>query len=236
MVQGGSPGAGAPREPETGPAASTAREVRSRVLAERTGSPFIVYKDGGGDQCVVMLEDVERPLTIGRGEQTDLAFVWDAEVSRLHAQLECAAGEWLVVDDGLSSNGTFVNGQRVATRRRLVDGDLIRVGATVMLYRGPARAPEPTVRAGRSVTAEQLSDTQRRVLAALCRPYSGVAHLASPASNQQIAGELYLSLDAVKANLRSMYQLFGVAALPQNQKRAQLAERAIAWGLVRPEP
>jgi hypothetical protein len=29
-----------------------------------------------------------------------------------------------------------------------------------------------------------------------------------------------------------MYQLFGVALLPQNQKRAQLAERAIQWGLV----
>jgi hypothetical protein len=29
-----------------------------------------------------------------------------------------------------------------------------------------------------------------------------------------------------------MYQRFGVARLPQNQKRAQLAERAIAWGLV----
>jgi hypothetical protein len=29
-----------------------------------------------------------------------------------------------------------------------------------------------------------------------------------------------------------MYQRFGVARLPQNQKRAQLAERAITWGLV----
>ena len=61
-------------------------------------------------------------------------------------------------------------------------------------------------------------------------PYEGSLHLASPASNQQISEELYLSLDAVKANLRAMYQLFGVARLPQNQKRAQLAERAITWG------
>ena len=82
------------------------------------------------------------------------------------------------------------------------------------------------------MTIDQLSDTQRRVLVALCRPYAGSQHLASPASNQQISEELHLSLDAVKANLRAMYQLFGVARLPQNQKRAQLAERAIAWGLV----
>ena len=66
------------------------------------------------------------------------------------------------------------------------------------------------------------------MLAALCRPYASSQHLASPASNQQISDELYLSLDAVKANLRAMYQLFGVARLPQNQKRAQLAERAIS--------
>jgi hypothetical protein len=209
--------------------------VRARLLAERGGRPFLVYQDGGGVQRLVVLEDPARPLSIGRSEQTDVAFTWDAQVSRLHAQLECAAGEWLVVDDGLSSNGTFVNGQRIAGRRRLVDGDLIRVGGTVMLFRGPARGPAPTVRAGTAVTVDQLTDSQRKVLAALCRPYGGASHVASPASNQQIAAELYLSLDAVKANLRSMYQLFGVASLPQNQKRGQLAERAIAWGLVRPE-
>ena len=220
---------------DAAPAASSGAEVRSRLLAERGGKPFLVHQDGAGEQRIVVLEDPDRPLTIGRSEQTDVAFVWDAEVSRLHAQLECAAGEWLVVDDGLSSNGTFVNGTRIAGRRRLTDGDLIRVGSTVILFRGPARAPAPTVRAGAAVTADQLTETQRKVLVALCRPYRDTAHLASPASNQQIADELFLSLDAVKSNLRTMYAVFGVASLPQNQKRAQLAERAISWGLVRPE-
>jgi pSer/pThr/pTyr-binding forkhead associated (FHA) protein len=153
-------------------------------------------------------------------------------VSRIHAEIECVAGEWLIADDGLSSNGTFVNGQRIVGRRRLTDGDAIRLGATVILFRNPSTAPAPTVRGSVGVTLDQLSETQRRVLVALCRPYEGSLHLASPASNQQISEELYLSLDAVKANLRAMYQLFGVARLPQNQKRAQLAERAITWGLV----
>jgi pSer/pThr/pTyr-binding forkhead associated (FHA) protein len=207
--------------------------VQARLAAERAGSPFLVYQDGAGSQQIVALDDPTRPLSIGRSEQTEVAIDWDAQVSRLHAQLEYAAGEWLVVDDGLSSNGTFVNGQRIAGRRRLVDGDVIRVGGTMVLFRGPARGPEPTIRAIVGVTVEQLSDTQRKVLTALCRPYESSLHLASPASNQQIADELYLSLDAVKANLRAMYQLFDVGSLPQNQKRAQLAERAIAWGLVR---
>jgi len=102
----------------------------------------------------------------------------------------------------------------------------------VMLFRSPRAVAAPTVRGSVGVTIEQLNETQRKVLVALCRPYAGAQHLAAPASNQQISEELFLSLDAVKANLRTMYQLFGVARLPQNQKRAQLAERAITWGLV----
>ena len=102
----------------------------------------------------------------------------------------------------------------------------------MILFRNPQSAPQPTLRGSVGVTIDQLSDTQRRVLVALCRPYAGSLHLASPASNQQISEELHLSVDAVKANLRAMYQRFGVSRLPQNQKRAQLAERAIAWGLV----
>ena len=207
--------------------------MKERLSAERTGRAFLVLRDGAQQQRIVALDGETKPrVTIGRNELADVAISWDAEVSRLHAEIECVAGEWIVLDDGLSSNGTFVNGQRIAGRRRLADGDAIRIGATVVLFRSPLAAPAPTVRAAIGVTLDQLSGTQRRVLVALCRPYGGSLHLASPASNQQISEELHLSLDAVKANLRAMYQLFGVARLPQNQKRAQLAERAITWGLV----
>ncbi len=215
------------------PAARSGSEVKERLVAERAGRPFLVLRDGSQRQRLLELDGDARPrVTIGRSDRADVAITWDGEVSRVHAEIECAAGEWIVLDDGLSSNGTFVNGRRIAGRRRLADGDAIRVGATVMLFRNPRTAPAATLRGSVGVTLEQLSDTQRRVLVALCRPYAGSSHLASPASNQQIGEELHLSLDAVKANLRAMYQLFGVARLPQNQKRAQLAERAITWGLV----
>jgi pSer/pThr/pTyr-binding forkhead associated (FHA) protein len=207
--------------------------VKERLSAERTGRAFLVLRDGEERQRIVPLDNDARPrVTLGRSERADVAISWDGEVSRLHAEIESVAGEWIVVDDGLSSNGTFVNGRRIAGRRRLTDGDAIRVGATVILFRNPQLAPQPTLRGSVDVTIDQLSDSQRRVLIALCRPYAGSQHLASPASNQQISEELHLSVDAVKANLRAMYQRFGVARLPQNQKRAQLAERAIAWGLV----
>jgi pSer/pThr/pTyr-binding forkhead associated (FHA) protein len=222
-----------PSDAAASPSARSGGEVKERLSAERTGRAFLVLRDGGQQQRIVALDGETKPrVTVGRNELADVAISWDGEVSRLHAEIECVAGEWIVFDDGLSSNGTFVNGQRIAGRRRLADGDAIRVGATVVLFRSPLAAPAPTVRAAVGVTLDQLSDTQRRVLVALCRPYGGSLHLASPASNQQISEELHLSLDAVKANLRAMYQLFGVARLPQNQKRAQLAERAITWGLV----
>jgi pSer/pThr/pTyr-binding forkhead associated (FHA) protein len=218
---------------EAAPAARSGGEVRERLIAERAGRPFLVLRDAAEHQQLIELDgERQSKVTLGRSERADVAIGWDGQVSRLHAEIECVAGEWLIADDGLSSNGTFVNGQRLVGRRRLADGDAIRVGATVLLFRNPRVAPLPTARAAVGVTLDQLSETQRRVLVALCRPYGGSLHLASPASNQQISRELYLSLDAVKANLRAMYQLFGVARLPQNQKRAQLAERAISWGLV----
>ena len=222
-----------PHGADESPAARSGSEVKARLFAERVGRPFLVLRDSEENQQIVELDGVARArVTVGRSDQADVAIAWDGEVSRLHAEIECVAGEWLVADDGLSSNGTFVNGQRIAARRRLSDGDAIRVGATVLLFRNPQPVHAATVRGSVGVTIDQLTDTQRRVLAALCRPYEDSQHLASPASNLQISNELYLSVDAVKANLRTMYQLFGVARLPQNQKRAQLAERAITWGLV----
>ena len=76
----------------------------------------------------------ERIVTIGRRTDNHLALEWDGEVSRVHAELERVAGEWAVVDDGLSRNGTFVNGERVTGRRRLRDGDRVVFGETPVLY------------------------------------------------------------------------------------------------------
>ncbi|MGZ4182186.1 MAG: FHA domain-containing protein [Solirubrobacteraceae bacterium] len=42
----------------------------------------------------------------------DVSIGWDAEVSGLHAELQAFSGEWTIVDDGLSTNGTYVNGSR----------------------------------------------------------------------------------------------------------------------------
>ena len=64
------------------------------------------------------------------------------------------------------------------------------------------------------------------MLEALCRPLSGPGY-AAPASNQQIAEELVLSVETVKGTLKALFERFGLEELPQNQKRAALAARAL---------
>ena len=213
--------------------AASPEEVRERLLAERMGDPFIVFRTGDGRQGLHTLHRGVKRVTIGRGPGNDIALGWDTEVSRLHAELECLGGEWTVVDDGLSRNGTWLNGQRVTGRQRLRDGDVVQVGKTLLGLRVPA--PEdsrPTVAASAGSAVPQLTPAQKRVLEALCRPYKE-SEFATPATNQAIAEELFLSVDAVKAHLRALFSAFGIEDLPQNQKRSYLAMRAIQLGLVR---
>jgi DNA-binding NarL/FixJ family response regulator len=70
------------------------------------------------------------------------------------------------------------------------------------------------------------------VLIALCRPYKDERPYATPSTNQRIADELSLSLDAVKTHLRTLFHKFGIDHLQQNQKRARLVEMALQHGLV----
>ena len=57
------------------------------------------------------------------------------------------------------------------------------------------------------------------MLIALCRPYKGRPNFATPATNPQIAEELFLSVAAVKSHWRSLTRAFGIDDLPQQEKR-----------------
>ena len=64
--------------------------------------------------------------TIGKAGENDIAVDDDATASGLHAVLERFAAGWCVTDLG-SSNGTWVNGERIWASRRLRHGDEIRI-------------------------------------------------------------------------------------------------------------
>lgn len=213
----------------------SAPELKQLLAAERAGEAFLAFRDEQGTLRLfaVAPADSAASSTIGRRAEADLSLGWDSEVSGLHAELHHLGGEWAIVDDGLSTNGTYVNGQRISGRQRLRDEDRIRVGRTVLAYRAAqATLVGETVSAGELPTIE-LTDTQRRVLVALCRPYRDGA-FAMPATNQQIADEVFLSVDAVKMHLRSLFGKFALGELAQNQKRATLAEKALQFGVISP--
>jgi pSer/pThr/pTyr-binding forkhead associated (FHA) protein len=211
-----------------------AAELKEQIELERQGEPFLLFRTGEGEQRLVVLAASASPITIGRREETDVSLSWDSEVSRLHSTIERVGADWVLVDDGLSRNGSFVNGARMLGRHRLEDGDRLCFGETVVLYRNPgggqsySTSPLPA-----SALTVPLTPTQHKVLVALCRPVNDSA-FATPATNREIAEEVMLSVDAVKAQLRVLFDRFGLEALPQNQKRARLAASTLVGGLLSP--
>jgi hypothetical protein len=69
------------------------------------------------------------PVTVGRGGQNDLVLSGDEFASARHARIE-SRGDGVWVQDLDSTNGTYVNGRRVAGAQRLDPGDVLRVGET----------------------------------------------------------------------------------------------------------
>jgi len=91
-------------------------------------------------------------LSLGRGVRSPSSAIEEGRlVARLetedewmsasHAFLSCDSGEWMVRDAG-SKNGTFVNGDQV-DRAVLVDGDHLRLGSTIFVFRRDATGEQP---------------------------------------------------------------------------------------------
>jgi DNA-binding CsgD family transcriptional regulator len=215
------------------PHSASPAELQERIRADGLGGPYLLFRDGDGEQRIVALQSDR--MTVGRAPGCELALAWDGKVSGTHAQLELIGGSsWTVTDDGLSRNGSFVNGERVRQRRRLADGDVLVFGDTSIVFRSPPHEVEETIPAVRESKIVKLSPAQRRVLIALCRPFRDDDGFATPASNQQIADELVLSVEAVKTHLRALFDKFGVGDLPRQAKRAELVKRAFQLGAISP--
>ena len=116
--------------------APTAGELKALIEAERAALPFVHWRDEAGAQRIMMLP-AEGRVTIGRRAQSDISLPSDPEVSRAHALLEPIGEEWMLIDDGLSRNGSFINGNRVQGRQRLHNRDSMCFGNTRVIYHEP---------------------------------------------------------------------------------------------------
>lgn len=198
---------------------------------ERADLPYVAYRDGDGARQVVELDPLGGALTIGRRDEADIRLPWDGEVSRLHAELAPRAGEWTIVDDGLSQNGTLVNELPLEGRRRLRDGDLIRIGQTLLEFRAPVLSGAITIAPGVPTSALTFSDLQQRLLAALCRPLRRPG-ATEPATDEVIAFEVDEPAEHIAAEIDRMVQTLGIGDLPPEERRGELALLAMRSGLV----
>jgi len=211
----------------------TPEEQEERQAALDRGDPFLLFRDGDGRQRIVALSVDADAVTIGRRNEADISLPWDPEASRLHAELSLRAGEWTICDDGWSQNGTWVNGLRLAGRRRLTDGDLVKIGRTILGFHQPGgKAPGPTMVQGELSATPRFSEQQQRILRALCRPLFADGDGFNPSSDLEVADETGIAVDVVTQELDLLARLFGLEDMPRPERRAEVALLAVRSGLV----
>ena len=212
--------------------------LSERIREERRGLPFLSYRDGAGKQQIFDLDAAVSRVRIGRKPSNDIPLEWDAEVSRTHASILKVDDRWVLIDDERSRNGSFVNGQHVIDRHVLEDGDILRFGETLILYRSPVATdvlargrmdPRSTTATATGVpTAVFLSETQRSVLLALCGLLEEGGATSGAAADEEIAKQLSLDVQAVRENLWALSHVFDTEELPGDEGVALLVERARA--------
>ena len=95
-------------------------------------------------------------MTIGR-DSTNEIVINDAEISRRHARLTFQGGKYVLEDLG-STNGTFVNGQRLAGPRVLKTGEVVSFGEQIVLvFESSTFDPAATVASPRAAAVPSVS-------------------------------------------------------------------------------
>ena len=112
------------------------RKIEELLASETTREQAVptLFVIRGADQGS-RFELTEPTVRLGRDASNTLQ-LHDTEVSRHHAEIRRAEND-CTISDLASSNGTFVNGQRIR-QHKLQSGDQIQLGGTLMLYTGPA--------------------------------------------------------------------------------------------------
>jgi pSer/pThr/pTyr-binding forkhead associated (FHA) protein len=197
-----------------------------------------MYLDPAGCQRCFSLLD-RGVVTLGRRPEADVCLPWDPGISRLHAELIRRAGEWLIADDGLSQNGTSVNGMPLEGRRRLRHGDLIVLGRTMLTFCEPSTEADASGRQNADVTMSLPEmrpvltySEQQLILRELCRPLREDGEGVQPAADAEIARVLALDHEVVVRELDDVAHSFGYAEIAIDERRLRTALTALRSGLV----
>jgi hypothetical protein len=140
----------------------------------------IAEKDADLDLVIDIPVDFDQ--VVGRDRLADIT-VPDPAMSRRHARLSRGTDDVWLEDLG-STNGTYINGDRVTVPRRLRDGDELKLGSCLAIFHEVAAEPEPTLLTrvwdGRQLTMEP--DRPSR----LASPRDSTPSSATPADPQEV--------------------------------------------------
>jgi pSer/pThr/pTyr-binding forkhead associated (FHA) protein len=179
---------------------------------------------------IKFLDDAHGPYTVGRSKDIDLVIDGDDSISAVHAELQRKGPAWCIDDLG-STNGTFVNEDRIVSKRVLHDGDVIRLGRTTLTLRDGGTRTDGTTK--RTTTERpEITRTERLVLIELCRPVMSGKAFTPPASVDTIAKALFVGAAAVRAHLVHLYDKFVIQSEEGVSRRVLLANAAIETGVV----
>ena len=214
--------------------APTAADLKAVIEAERTGLPFVHWRTDRRPAGAAGAPARARAADVGRRPDSDLALGWDTEVSRAHALLELRRR---AVDRRRRRAVAQRDVRQRQPRPRPPSAarprpSVLRADAALIFREPPdpehgaSTAQAPGNVAARAAVGDPAQGPRSRS-AARCNDSTA----ATPATNRQIADEVFLSVDAVKAHLRVLFDRFGVGELPQNEKRARLAAEVLLDGV-----
>lgn len=153
--------------------AATILAVPPQPAAEEPPEPVkasaqLVFLEGVRSGTVLRLGD--EPVTFGRADDNTIVLT-DVLVSAHHCGIARQGGEYVIEDRG-STNGTVVNGHRLTKSHRLVAGDRIGVGTTLVEFKS-ASIVNRNAELGATMVAS--SSTMNQSSPALPQPHKGPA-------------------------------------------------------------
>ena len=214
---------------------SAARGENAVNTGNQATDPYLFYRDEAGRQQMIVLASASR-ATDDRARRR-LRSASRSGTTRCHGctpNSNASATDWVLVDDGLSRNGTYVNGERltgtapVAGRRRdphRRDDHFLPRQSHCRRHLTPKsrRMSSPFIRCRRPNDRSSRHCAARTFPARPTRLLRRISRLRTRSISASTASRIICA---------RLFGKFGVEDLPQNQKRARLVELAFRSGLV----
>ncbi|RMF61226.1 MAG: FHA domain-containing protein [Calditrichaeota bacterium] len=102
----------------------------TQLHLESSNGPCLVMLYGEGQELIFPLK--QHRTTIGRDLDNDIV-LRDIKISKKHAAV-VVEGDTFWIEDLNSKNGVFVNGRKIENKKRLFNGNLIKMGFTIFKF------------------------------------------------------------------------------------------------------